>query len=134
MSSPRRQPLEGGRRVPEVIVDFECSEGLLYVLVENIGAAPAHEVRVDFDRELTGGEGLRKISSLNLFRKLEFLPPEKKIRAFVDTFQSHVARKQPMRIRVSVTYHSSDGLRFRNSMTHDLSIYQDLPQASPHPR
>ena len=119
--------------MPEVIVDFECADGLLYVQVENVGDAPAHGVSVEFDKELIGSEG-RKMSSLNLFRNLGFLPPKKRIRAFIDTWQSYVAREQPMKIRVTAAYHGKDGQGFTERMTHDLSIYQDLPDVSSQPR
>ena len=112
-----------------MIVDFECSGGLLFVAVENVGDAPAHGVSVEFDRELTGSEG-RKMSSLNLFRNLEFLPPKKKIRAIVDTWYSYVARGQPMKIGVTTTCRGNDGQRFKGHMAHDLSIYRDLPETS----
>ena len=131
MAPPRRvRASDGGGRAPEVIVDFEYSGGLLFVSVENIGVAPAHGVSVEFDKRVTGINGAREISSLNMFKSLEFLPPKKKIRAFVDNFHSYVARRQPMVVRTVITYRGKDGRRLVDKATHDLSIYQDLPETS----
>jgi hypothetical protein len=131
MAPSRRARASDGRgRTPEVIVDFECSGGLLFVSVENIGVAPAHGVTVEFDKKVTGIDGAQEISSLNMFKNLEFLPPKKKIRAFVDSFHSYVARGQPMVVRTVIIYHGKDGRRLVDKATHDLSIYQDLPETS----
>lgn len=129
MPPRRKRRPAAGERTPEVVLDFEYSGGLLYISIENVGTSAAHGVSVKFDKEIAGVEGAKKISSLNMFRNLEFLPPGKKIRAFVDNLQSYLARKQPMVIRASVTYRGKDGSEFVDKMTHDLSIYRDLPEA-----
>lgn len=50
---------------PEVIVDFVFENGLLFVVVSNIGARPALDVTVRFDKSIrTLGGG--RISSLDL--------------------------------------------------------------------
>jgi hypothetical protein len=113
---------------PEVIVDFEYSGGLLYVSVENIGAAPAYRASVKFDKRVTGIDGAQEIPALNMFRNLEFLAPKKKVRAFVDSFHSYVKRGQPLVVKTVITYHGKDGRRLVDKATHDLSIYQDLPE------
>jgi hypothetical protein len=118
----------GGGRWPHAIVDFEYLGGLLFVSVENIGDAPAYGVSVKFDRKVTGIDGAQEISALNVFNNLEFLPPKKKIRAFVDSFHSYVTRGQPTVVRTVVTYHGRDGRKLADKATHDLSIYQDLPE------
>ncbi len=122
-----RASKEGGR-APEVIVDFEYSGGLLFVSVENIGTAAAYGASVEFDKKVTGIDGAQEISALNMFQKLEFLPPKKKIRAFVDNFHSYVTRRQPMVVQTVITYHGKDGRKLVENTTHDLSIYQDLPE------
>jgi hypothetical protein len=127
--APRRlQASKDGRSAPEAIVDFEYSDGLLFVSVENIGAAPAYGVSVKFDKKVTGIDGAQEISALNMFQNLEFLPPQKKIRAFVDSFHSYVTREQPMVVQTIITYHGKDGRKLVEKTTHDLSIYQDLPE------
>jgi hypothetical protein len=120
---------EAGEGAPNVILDFEYAGGLLYVSVENIGTMPAYKISVEFDKKMIGIDGEKEISALNMFRDMAFLPPQKKIRAFVDTFPSYVARKQPMTVQVTITFHGRDGRKFANSIVHNLSIYQDLPEA-----
>ncbi len=114
-------------REPEVIVDFEYSAGLLFVSIENLADAPAYDVSVGFDRKVVGVDG-RELSSLNVFRNLAFLPPKKKIRAFVDSLQSYVARRQPMVVKTTVRYQGKDGRRLFDKTKHDLSVYEDLPE------
>ncbi|MDG6905699.1 MAG: hypothetical protein JRN20_07945 [Nitrososphaerota archaeon] len=113
--------------VPNVIVDFEVEQGMLYVSIENIGSLPAYEISVEFDKKISGIENEKEISSLNLFKGIEFLPPGKKIRAFIDSFPSYVVRKQPMMIRTTITYSGKNRRKFVESIRHNLSIYKDLP-------
>ena len=129
MAPGKVQASNNGGRAPEVVVDFEYSGGLLYVSVENIGAGPAHGVSVKFDKRVTGIDGAQEIPALNMFHNLEFLPPKKKIRAFVDSFHSYVKRGQPMVVQTVVTYHGKNGRKLVDKATHDLSIYLDLPEA-----
>jgi hypothetical protein len=113
---------------PNVIVDFEYEGGMLYVSIENIGNLPAYNVYVNFDVDIKGIENATVISSLGMFTKIEFLPPRKKIRAFIDSFHSYVARKQPMTVQTKITYYGKDKRKFVDSIKHNLSIYKDLPE------
>ena len=113
-------------RRPEVIVDFLFREGLLFVSVENIGEESAHRVRVRFSRRIFGVEGTREISAKALFKKLEFLPPHKRIETFVDTSHSYFSRKQPTRITVRVTYRDGQNRVYRSVIKHNLEIYRDI--------
>lgn len=49
-------------RSPDVIVDFVYEEGKLFVLIENIGSAPAHHVSTEFEPALRGAQGTRDVS------------------------------------------------------------------------
>jgi len=129
MASGNAEGFQDWKRTPEVILDFEYVKGLLYIVVGNIGTSPAYSVSVEFDEKITGIGGEKEISSLNLFRDIGFLPPQKKIRVFVDSFPSYIARKQPMNVEVTITYYGEDKKKLSNSITHNLSIYQDLPEA-----
>ena len=51
-------------RKPVVIVDFIFDRGLLYIAVKNIGAQPAFKVSTQFDQEIMGVAGEKKISDL----------------------------------------------------------------------
>ncbi len=115
--------------MPEVILDFHYRSGLVYIVVENIGESPAYSVRVKFDKKVIGVEGDKVISSMRIFKALKFLPPDKKIRIFVDTFASYLARKQPLLLQAAITYRDKCGKRFENIINHDLSIYKGLTEA-----
>lgn len=112
---------------PEVILDFEYDDGLLYIIIENIGPSSAYKVSIKFDKGITGMEGQREISAMRIFECIEFLSPHKKIRIFVDTFASYLLRKQPLIIGATVIYSNKNNREFQNLINHDLSIYQDFP-------
>jgi hypothetical protein len=114
---------------PEVILDFEYDDnGILYIMIENIGPSSAYRVSIKFDKEIAGVEGEKVISAMKIFNHIEFLPPHKKIRIFVDTFVSYILRKQPLIIEATVIYSNKNNREFQNVIKHDLSIYKDFPQ------
>ena len=114
---------------PEVILDFEYDDnGILYIIIQNIGPTSAYRVSIKFDKEIVGVEGEKEISAMKIFNNIEFLPPHKKIRIFVDTFVSYIFRKQPLIIEATAIYSNKNNREFQNVIKHDLSIYKDLPQ------
>lgn len=74
---------------PHVILDVVFEDGLLFLSLRNIGARPAVQVSVRFDRPIVGLEGEREISALPLFTNLEFLAPGREIRTFLDRSASY---------------------------------------------
>jgi hypothetical protein len=111
---------------PEVMVDFIFEQGWLHVAVVNISALPAHHVVVKFDRPFHGLGGGREMSSLRLFRKIDFLAPHKRIETFLDSSAAYFARREPTRLRALITYRDGMGRRHEREIRHDLSIYRDL--------
>lgn len=109
-----------------MIVDFAFEDGLLFVDVVNLGDLPAHRVRVRFDPPFSGLGGARRSSSLSLFRRLEFLAPQKRIRAFVDRSDAYFARNEPTRIEVAVSWQTDERRRRARELRHDLEVYRDL--------
>lgn len=120
--------LEKQDRAPEVILDFEYdnNNGLLFVVIENIGVSSAYKISVKFNKEMTGIQGEKKITEMNIFKYLEFLPPRKKIRIFVDGFSSYLIREQPLSITTTILYSNKNNQKFRDLIEHNLSIYKDL--------
>jgi len=129
-------------RKPEVILDFEydnnnnnnssssssgAAAGILYIIIENIGLSSAYNISIKFDKEITGVEGNKKISAMKIFDRIEFLPPHKKIRIFVDTFVSYMIRRQPLVITTMIRYSDKENRKIQEVIRHDLSIYQDFP-------
>lgn len=118
-------------RQPDVIVDFEHTNGCLFVVITNIGSEPAHSIATSFEPTFHGLGGCRPIPSLGLFDNIGFLPPGKAIRAFVDVADSYLNREEPAVIQTDVSFQDNDGRSFTNHATHDLEIYRDLPHLEP---
>jgi hypothetical protein len=111
---------------PEVIVDFIFEQGLLHVSVKNIGKRPAYKVSVQFDKPFAGVGGRKQISELPMFKCVEFLPPQKEIRTFIDTSSSYFGRKEPMFISTTIRYQNSIGQKYSDMTDHSLEIYRDV--------
>ena len=111
---------------PAVIFDVVFEQGLLFAEVRNISSRPAYRVSVAFEKPFTGLGGEQETSSLRLFRNIEFLAPEKKVRTLVDTVASYFARKQPSKLVADVGWRTADGKRHSHTITHDLAIYQQV--------
>lgn len=113
-------------RRPEVIVDFIFNDGLLYIAVKNIGVRPAYKVSTQFDQEIRGVAGEKNISDLALFKCIEFLPPQKEIRTFLDSSASYFERNEPVMISTRISYQDSRKRRYVNKIDHNLEIYKDI--------
>jgi hypothetical protein len=123
MTSPESA---GPERRPDVILDLAYEDGDLFVSVWNIGAAPARDVRVRFDRPLVGAGGTR-IDALRLFRGIPFLAPGRRITAFLDTAAGCASRGDDTAFTATVTCSDETGARYETRCPHDLAIYADLP-------
>jgi hypothetical protein len=115
-----------GRDKPDVIIDFVFECGLLYIALINIGKAPAYSISVKFSREIKGIEGSKLISQMLLFRRLEFMPPGKKIFTFLDNSASYFQHEQPSDIETLITFKDRRGKRFLNRIKHNLDVYRDI--------
>lgn len=111
---------------PVVIVDFVFDQGLLYIAIKNIGKLPAYRVSIQFDKEFRGVAGEKKISDLALFKCIEFLPPQKEIKTFLDSSAAYFDRKEPEKISTQITYQDSQQQRYVNKISHNLEIYKDI--------
>ena len=111
---------------PDVIVDFQCTQGLLFILLKNIGERSAYGVRASFDKPLLGLSGQKNISELQLFRSVEFVPPGKEFSQLVDPVAIWFQQDRPSRYTITITYSDRDGNEFRECIVHNLDIYKDL--------
>ena len=118
--------MPAARRDPEVILDVVFDRGLLFLVVSNLGDRPAHRVRVKFAERFSGLGGERRIDRLALFRKLEFLAPQKSIEVFLDRSASYFAREEPASLTASISWRTPEGERLTSTVHHDLEIYRDL--------
>lgn len=111
---------------PDVIVDFDFRDGLLFVSVRNIGGRPALGVRTTFDRKLPGLGGAKDVAGLPLFRELEFLAPGKEIETLLDTAASWFGRRRATKITARVAYRDPEGEQYRATIAHNLEIYREI--------
>ena len=118
----RRPPRE-----PDVILDVEFEDGLLFLVLENIGFRPAHAVRVRFAGPLHGLGGEKRIDRLRIFQRLELLAPRRRIRIFLDRSSLLFAREQPTELEARISWQTDDGERRRRTVRHDLDAYRDFP-------
>lgn len=111
---------------PEVIVDVVFEDGLLHLVLANIGARPAVGVTTRFSRKLTGLGGRKEVSALPLFRKVEFLAPGREIRTLLDSSASYFARKQATAFSARIAYRDPEGKEYATTVKHDLEIYREI--------
>jgi len=111
---------------PDVIVDVEFDRGVLHLAVINVSDQPAHHVAVAFDPPFRGLGGEVVVSSLALFRGIEFLAPRKRIATLLDTCSAYFERREPLRITATVQFQDGMGRAYERQVVHDLSIYRDL--------
>ena len=122
---PQASSADDTRR-PNVIVDFVFDAGMLFISVKNIGERPALAVSVTFDQRLVGVGGTKEISTLPLFKNIEFLPPQREIRAFLDASASYFARQEPTKISARIAFGDPERRRYTQDVHHDLEIYREI--------
>jgi hypothetical protein len=111
---------------PEVIVDFIIDDGLFFISIKNIGSTSAYRISISFDHPLEGVGGTKSVSDLALFSGIEFLPPGKEIRTFLDASASYFSRCQPTMVTVTVRYRNDRGKGYRQMIRHNLEIYREI--------
>jgi len=122
--------LGSGDPRPDVIVDFRCEQGLLFIVLRNIGERSGYGVTTKFDRPLHGLGGRKCISDMQLFRRIEFVPPGKEFVQLVDPVAAWFKQRRSARVVVAITYTDREGRRFAERIAHDLRIYRDLGYTS----
>jgi hypothetical protein len=111
---------------PDMIVDFQADQALLYIVLKNIGARSAYRVITHFDKPFRGLGGEKCISELQLFKSLLFIPPGKEFVQLVDPLGAYFRRREPSRLTATITYQDREGRKFEDVIPHDLRIYRDL--------
>ena len=111
----------------DVFLDFEFEDGLLHVVVGNATLRPAESVVIRFGQSFHGLGGSVDFSKLRLFRRIEYLAPGRRIRALLDSSAAYFARKEPTKLTATIRFRDPEGKRHERTVTHDLTIYRDLP-------
>ena len=126
---PEKNPIPASAPRPEVVVDFSVDDDLLNVSLRNIGGSSAYRVRTSFDKPFYGLGGAKCITAMRMFREVPFMPPGKEFCQYVDLLVSYVRRKEPLRIKASISYLDRDGNHYRETIAHDLRLYLELGRA-----
>ena len=114
-------------READVILDLEFEDGLLFLVLENIGSRPAHSVRVRFAKPLRGLGGEKRIDRLRIFQRLELLGPRRRIRIFFDRAALFFARDEPTALEARIAWRTDEDERRSRTVRHDVDAYRDFP-------
>lgn len=106
---------------------MELEGASLFFSLKNIGDEPAVQVVTKIGGKIIGPDRKKKINDLNLFRNLGFIPPGREFRVFVGSASMYFSTKQPTKFTVTITYSDKDKKVYGETITHDLSIFEDLP-------
>ena len=109
-----------------VIVDVVFEDGVLHLELANLASRPALAVSCTFDPPLVDAAG-RDVSKLRVFKKMEFLGPQRRVRTLLDSVPGYFARKAPARTVVTIKYKRPGERTFATTtVTHDLAVYREL--------
>ena len=131
MVDEAEQTTPGASRGADVLLDVSFDDGLLHLVLANVGDEPALKVSCRFERRFNGLGGAIDVSALPVFRNVEFLAPGREIRTLLDSSAAYLARREPKRIAVTVTWRDEVGGRHERRIAHDLGIYRDLAYVVP---
>ncbi len=112
---------------PRVILDVQFDDGILSILMTNIGDSAATKVSTALDKKIVGLGGTREINGLNILKEITFFPPHKTFTFLLDSASSYFAREEPTTFTATISYSDSAGKAYSEKITHDLEIYRDLP-------
>ncbi len=110
---------------PHVLFDLDFEDGIFFLVLSNVGSAPAYDVRVEFDRPVKELGGTVTVSEMRLFKGLSLLRPGKTIRLFVDTAEQRFRKRTTNPISARVYYRDHGRRKFSEAFRHDFGIYQD---------
>ena len=111
---------------PHVIFEILLKEGILWVVVRNIGAKPAFFIRIQFEQSFKGLEGAKHMNTLSLFTRLDFLGPHREIQSVLDRSAAYFHRDEPLRLIARVTFEEDNGTRYETRSIHNLEVFQEL--------
>jgi hypothetical protein len=104
-------------------------KGFFFVVLKNIGGEPAFKVVTKIGGKIIGPDGKKDINGLAIFRNLEFIPPGKEFRILVGSAATYFSTNQPTKFTAVIGYTDGGKNSYSETISHDLSIYEDLPHA-----
>src|SRR6476469_4943160 len=111
---------------PDVIVDVRFDQGLLFIALVNLSDVPVYRVSVKFAQPFRGLGGECAVSTLAMFRRVEFLAPQKRIETLLDSSHAYFKRREPTVIKAQVTFRDQRRRTYQREITHDLRVYKDV--------
>jgi hypothetical protein len=108
-----------------VVVDVLYEDGVLYLELANLADRPALNVACSFDPPLVDVQG-RDVSELRVFRRVEFLGPQRRLRTLLDSVAGHFGRDGAAQVAITVEYERPGSARTATRVTHDLQLYGEL--------
>jgi hypothetical protein len=109
-----------------VIVDFEIDAEAVFLIIKNLGAVPALNLKIKPSSAILGLEGYKDISKLTIFKEISYLAPLKEIKIFVDSYESFFIHLKDPSVRFKISYKNEKRKTFKMKIHHDLRIYADL--------
>jgi hypothetical protein len=109
-----------------VIVDFEIDAEAVFLIIKNLGARPALNLKIQPSSAILGLEGKKDISQLTIFKKISYLAPLKEIKIFVDSYESFFTHLKDPSMFFKISYKNEKQKSFKMKIHHDLRIYADL--------
>ena len=112
---------------PHVVLDTALDDGLLWLIVENVGDESAHRISVRFSRKLMGLGGDVEVSDLPLFNDLGFLAPGKHHRIVLDRADLFLTGRRTHVFTAVVSFEDDRGRPHTTKARHNLAIYKEYP-------
>jgi hypothetical protein len=108
-------------------LDAVLERGFFFLVLKNIGDQPATKVVTKIGGKIIGPDGKTDLNGLNIFRALEFFAPGREFRIIVGGASAYFASEQPTKFTAVINYYDQESNSYTDTITHDLSIYKDLP-------
>ena len=111
---------------PHVIFEILSVEGMLWMVVRNIGPKPAFRIRIQFKQSFKGLEGTKRMDTLPLFTQLEFLGPHREIQTALDRSAAYFQRNEPLRLVARASFEEDTGRRYETRSIQNLEVFRAL--------
>jgi len=131
VASPQASRVSGRRgrptlTSPHVIFEILLVEGMLWMVVRNIGPQPACHIRIQFEQSFKGLEGTKRMDTLPLFTQLEFLGPHREIQTPLDRSVAYFHRNEPLQLVARASFEEDTGRRYETRSIHNLEVFREL--------
>ena len=115
------------RSQPQLFIDFVLEGESLYLRFANFSDIEAYQVSVKFSQPILALNQSKDLTKIKLFQQLTYFAPQKEFTLYIDEISHFLSSLQEDRIRINIQYRNAENKIFKKKITHDLSIYQDLP-------